>query len=78
MQTETGNIVNPPRSRSRSKAKRKKQAAIQLIKMIVIIALIGLFIWSMFSMILETNVMKDRRNTGQSSSQIFNCNSKSC
>jgi hypothetical protein len=78
MQTETGNIVNPPRSRSRSKAKRKKKAAIQLIKMIVIIALIGLFIWSMFSMILETNVMKDRRNTGQNSSQIFNCNSKSC
>ncbi len=61
-----------PVTRTRSKSKRRKQAIVSLIKMVVIILLVVLFIWSMFSMIIESNMLKDRRNTGQSFIQITN------
>jgi hypothetical protein len=63
MSSVTGNSEKITRSRSRSKAKRRKEDIIQLFKMLVVITLIGLFIWSLFYMIIGNNLHKDRRNT---------------
>jgi ABC-type antimicrobial peptide transport system permease subunit len=68
---EVENAEKIPRSRSRSKAIRRKDAMIQFIRLMVIITFLGLFLWSLFYMIIGNNLHGDRRNNTDLINQIL-------